>query len=139
MTDDSQRMTMKTELTVMVAASLLLIAGASANDDSNVVASPADTGERMPLHTVVPQYPEKARRARVEGEVEVCFNVDRGGKTHRVKVRRSTNRVFEKPSRDAVRQSSYARLPADRQLSGIKTCRTFRFFLTPVAVETPGD
>lgn len=96
-----------------------------------------DEGERNPLHTVVPVYPEKARRARLEGEVEVCFRVNREGKTSRVAVRRSTNRVFEKPSRDAVRASTYKSLPHDKTLSGIKTCRTFRFHLTPVAIEEP--
>lgn len=112
---------------------------AAADDGVNVVYVPNDTGERMPLHTVVPQYPEKARRARVEGEVEVCFNVDRDGQTKRVSVRRSTNRVFEKPARNAVRESSYRPLPKGKQVSGIKSCRTFRFFLTPVAVETPDN
>lgn len=131
---------MKAELNVLVAVSLLPLASvAGADDHSTVVASPDDTGQRKPLHTVVPQYPEKARRARVEGEVEVCFNVDREGNPKRVTVRRSTNRIFEKPSRDAVRQSSYVRLPPGKQLSGIKTCRTFRFYLTPVAVETPDN
>jgi len=91
----------------------------------------------MPLHTVVPAYPEKARRARVEGEVEVCFKVDHFGRTSRVAVRRSTNRVFEKPARDAVRHSTYYPLPDGQKLSGIKTCRTFRFLLTPVEVEVP--
>jgi len=94
-----------------------------------------DEGERKPLHTVVPVYPEKARRARVEGEVEVCFNVNREGRTSRVAVRRSTNRAFEKPSRDAVRASTYRPLPKDMELSGIKTCRTFRFHLEAVTID----
>lgn len=128
----SQRM--RTALFIVSLASL-----AAADDGVNVVYVPDDTGERMPLHTVVPQYPEKARRARVEGEVEVCFNVDRDGQTKRVSVRRSTNRVFEKPARNAVRESSYRPLPKGKQVSGIKSCRTFRFFLTPVAVETPDN
>ena len=98
-----------------------------------------DTGERVPLHTVVPRYPETARRERVEGEVEVCFNVDRAGKTRRVAVRRSSNRVFEKPAKRAVRDSTYKPLPDAVELSGIKTCRTFRFFLNPVAIDKPGD
>ena len=96
-----------------------------------------DTGERVPLHTVVPKYPEAARRARVEGDVEVCFNVNRAGKTRRVAVRRSSNRVFEKPAKRAVRDSTYKPLPDDVALSGIKTCRTFRFYLNPVAIEKP--
>ena len=85
------------------------------------------------------KYPEAARRARVEGEVEVCFNVDRAGKTRRVAVRRSSNRVFEKPAKRAVRDSTYKPLPHDVELSGIKTCRTFRFYLNPVAIDKPGS
>jgi len=119
-------------------AGLLVAATLSVADDSvNVSASPADTGERIPLHTVVPKYPESARRARVEGEVEVCFNVDRRGRTHRVSVRRSSNKAFEKPAKNAVRASTYRPLAEGRELSGIKTCRTFRFFLNPVAIEIP--
>jgi len=108
-----------------------------AQDNPAIEQVEADTGERSPSYTVVPLYPEKARRARVEGEVEVCFKVDRGGRTSRVAVRRSTNRVFEKPSKNAVRLSTYHPLANDKKLSGIKTCRTFRFYLTPVAIETP--
>ena len=116
---------------------LLLSAVAVAADEPSVTAISGDTGEREPLLTVVPLYPEKARRARVEGEVQVCFNVSRSGKTSRVAVRRSTNRVFEKTSRDAVRASTYRPLAANKELSGIKTCRTFRFHLSPVAIELP--
>ena len=71
---------------------LTIVAGnVAAQDDPVVEYLPPEEGERKPLHTVVPAYPEKARRARVEGEVEVCFEVDRNGKTRRVAVRRSTN------------------------------------------------
>lgn len=106
-----------------------------AQDDAVVEYVPGDEGERVPLHTVVPLYPEKARRARVEGEVEVCFKVDRQGRTSRVAVRRSTNRVFEKAARDAISASTYMPLAAEQQLSGIKTCRTFRFRLAQAAPE----
>lgn len=116
---------------------IIVFSAAVAQETPVVEHVAGDEGERNPLHTVVPAYPEKARRARLEGEVEVCFKVDREGKTSRVAVRRSTNRVFEKPSRDAVRASTYKPLPHDKTLSGIKTCRTFRFHLTPVAIEEP--
>jgi len=118
---------------------LLLAVMATADTEPAAADLPVDTGERVPLHTVVPEYPEKARRARLEGEVEVCFNVSREGKTSRVAVRRSTNQAFEKPSRDAVRRSTYFPLPEHQKLSGIKTCRTFRFHLNPVAIDTPGN
>jgi len=93
--------------------------------------------DRKPRHTVVPVYPPRALRDRIEGEVEVCFDVDRKGRTSRIAVRRSSNRLFEKPAKEAVRRSSYAAVPADQALSGIKTCRTFRFRLDPVAVTDP--
>lgn len=113
------------------AAALLCAAIAAGAQDRP---SESDT-ERVPLYTVVPSYPEKARRARVEGEVEVCFNVDREGRTSRIAVRRSDNRVFERPAIAAVRASTYKPLPAGQKPSGIKTCRTFRFLLSPIAID----
>lgn len=95
-----------------------------------------DDVDRVPLYTVMPDYPKVARRDRIEGEVQVCFEVARKGKTRRIAVRRSTNRVFEKPAMRAVRASTYLPLSKDAALSGIKSCRTFRFTLEPVVVET---
>lgn len=120
---------------LMVAAGIMVFSATLAQEESIVEYVPGDEGERKPLHTVVPVYPENARRARVEGEVEVCFKVSREGKTSRVAVRRSTNRAFEKPARDAVRASTFRPLPKDKELSGIKACRTFRFHLAPVTID----
>ncbi len=92
----------------------------------------------MPLQTMVPVYPERALADRIEGEVQVCFNVDREGRTSRIAVRRSSNRLFEKPAMVAIRGSTYMKLQGGKELSGIKTCRTFRFLLDPVAIEVPG-
>lgn len=119
----------------LIAVGILSFSAALAQEQTIVEYVPGDEGERVPLHTVVPTYPEQARRARVEGEVEVCFKVNREGKTSRVAVRRSTNRAFEKPARDAVRASTYKPLPKGKELSGIKTCRTFRFHLEEVTIE----
>lgn len=91
----------------------------------------SDSG-RIPLHTVVPVYPEKARRDRIEGEVQVCFDVDRSGRTRRVAVRRSTHRIFERPSIRAVKTSSFRALTDDQTLQSIKSCRTFVFSLQPL-------
>jgi len=124
---------------IQIVLLLMLGAAAIADENATVTAIRDDSGDRQPLLTVVPVYPEKARRARVEGEVQVCFNVSRTGKTSRVAVRSSTDRVFEKPSRDAVQASTYRPLAADKTLSGIKTCRTFKFHLTPVAIEMPAQ
>lgn len=122
---------------VLAAGLVLNFLPARADDAASVTHLIDDTGERMPLNTVVPVYPEQARRERVEGDVEVCFNIDREGRTSRVRVRHSSNRIFERPSVLAVRASSYTELPPEKRLSGIKTCRTFRFRLLPVAIEQP--
>lgn len=95
-----------------------------------------DSGtDRVPLHTMVPDYPKVARRDRIEGEVQVCFEITREGRTRRIAVRRSTNRLFERPAIRAVRASTFQPLPKDAELSGIKACRTFRFYLEPVVDE----
>jgi TonB family protein len=87
--------------------------------------------ERVPLHTVIPDYPGIARRDRIEGNVQVCFNISRNGYPRRIAVRQSTHRLFEKPAKKAVRQSTWRPLPEGEEVSGIKACRTFRFSLRP--------
>ena len=91
--------------------------------------------DRVPLFTVMPDYPKNARRDRIEGEVQVCFEIARDGQTRRVSARRSTHRIFEKPSIRAVKDSTYVALNDDEVTSGIKQCRTFRFSLEPVVEE----
>ena len=88
--------------------------------------------DRVPSNTVIPEYPEIARRDRVEGSVQVCFNISRRGNPSRIAVRHSTNRAFEKIARTAVRKSTWLPLSEGEELSGIKACRTFRFSLVPV-------
>ena len=96
-----------------------------------------EEGDRVPLHTVVPVYPHEARRDRIEGDVQVCYHVDRGGRPYRIAVRKSSHRVFEKPAKLAVRASTYVPLEKGATTSGIKTCRTFRFRLD--SDDTPDD
>ena len=107
----------------------------TAQEQAAVETAVDDVVDRVPVHTIVPIYPEKARRARVEGEVEVCFNIDRNGKTKGVSVRRSTNRVFERPARNAVKASTCQPLEPGQKVPDIKSCRTVRFFLERVAVD----
>lgn len=91
--------------------------------------------DRMPANTVVPEYPEKARRERIEGEVQVCFDISREGFPRRVTVRHSTHRYFEKVARDAVRRSTWHPIPQGERVPAIKACRTFRFNLIPVPLD----
>lgn len=115
----------------LLAGLLACVLGPQALADGGVV--PIDTDyDRQPLHTVVPEYPEKARRNRIEGEVQVCFDITREGFPRRIAVRRSSHRYFEKAARSAVRRSTWQPVPPGQELSAIKACRTFRFALVPV-------
>jgi len=93
------------------------------------------SSDRQPTVTAVPRYPVNARRDRVEGEATVCYFIDSKGRIRKPAVRKSSNRIFEKPSLKAIKQSSYEALRPDQNLSNVKTCRTYRFLLNPVAIE----
>ena len=117
-----------------------VIASAFAADEQPVVAHVIDSStDRIPAQTVAPEYPRKARRDRVEGEVQVCFEVTREGQTRRVAVRNSTHHTFEKPSLKAVRASSFRPLGKDEALPAIKSCRTFVFSLEPAEEDASLD
>ena len=112
----------------------VLLLGASAGAEEPRVKHLEDgSHERVPMNTVAPAYPAVARRDRIEGDVQVCFNVDRAGRPYRIAVRSSSNRVFERPAIRAIRASRYQPLSKDQDLPAIKTCRTFRFRLVPAA------
>ena len=108
-----------------------LTLGTTSSGNDSVAKIDSDTN-RVPLLTIVPKYPAVARRDRIQGDVQVCFNITRDGYPRRIAVRSSTNRLFEKPAMKAVRNSTWVRLEDDEQMSGIKACRTFRFSLVPV-------
>lgn len=121
---------------VCAALAIAIAVPALASDDDNLVARIVDSStDRVPAHTVVPVYPRKARRDRIEGEVQVCFHVNRDGRTRRVSVRTSTNRAFERPSIKAVRASTFRPLREGEPLQEIKSCRTFIFALEPARIE----
>jgi len=130
------RATRRPAKAILVTAVLFSYAAANYADEVDDLLLAKDDVERTPSQTVMPEYPKVARRDRIEGEVQVCFEITRKGNTRRIAVRRSTHRLFEKPSIRAVRASTYVPLSKDAALSGIKSCRTFRFTLEPVVVET---
>ena len=120
----------RTQTSSLVLLAALMLSGLASGSDA-VEKFDSDT-DRIPLLTTVPDYPAVARRDRIQGEVQVCFNITRDGYPSRIAVRSSNNRVFEKPAMKAVRKSTWVRLDDDEEMSGIKACRTFRFSLVPV-------
>ena len=114
-------------------SALLLLAASAGAEEPRVTHLDDGSHERVPMNTVAPAYPAVARRDRIEGDVQVCFNVNREGRPYRIAVRNSSNRVFEKPAIRAVRASRYQPLPKGQDVPAIKTCRTFRFRLQPAA------
>lgn len=118
------------------ASLLLLLLITAAQADTPVVMRYIDHGsDRVPKHTVAPEYPHVARRDRIEGRVQVCYHIDRKGRPYRVAVRSSTHRIFEKPALRAVKASTYMPLKDDEKKTGIKTCRTFSFELEPAVAD----
>lgn len=116
-----------------IVAACFLAPTVHAADEESAVALVIDgQSDRVPTHTVAPKYPRKARRDRIEGRVQVCFEIDRQGRPRRVAVRNSTHRAFEKPSIRAVRASIFRPLGKNEALQAIKSCRTFIFSLEPV-------
>ena len=93
------------------------------------------SSDRMPSVTAVPQYPEIARRDRIEGEATVCYTIDADGRIRRPAVRRSSHKMFAKPALKAIKKSSYEPLRSDQEATVARSCRTFRFLLKPVAIE----
>ena len=93
------------------------------------------SSDRIPTVTAVPQYPSIARRDRIEGEATVCYFIDSKGRVRKPAVRQSSHKMFSKPSLKAIKQSSYEALRPDQEVSTVKTCRTYRFLLNPVAIE----
>jgi len=119
-----------------LAGLLLCLLMAATSAETPVIMRFIDHGsDRVPKHTVAPEYPHVARRDRIEGKVQVCYHIDRKGRPYRVAVRSSTHRIFEKPALRAVRASTYMPLKDDEERTGIKTCRTFSFELEPVVAD----
>lgn len=114
---------------------VLLACAASHAADESRVTQLDHGGQRIPVNTVAPAYPAAAQRDRIEGDVQVCFNVDREGRPYRIAVRSSSNRMFEKPSIRAIRDSRYQPVPEGESVPAIKTCRTFRFRLESAAAD----
>ncbi|NNC77635.1 MAG: energy transducer TonB [Woeseiaceae bacterium] len=110
---------------------LLFVSVSAGAEPEGVTRHFDSTSDRTPLHTVAPEYPRIARRDRVEGEVQVCYYVDKKGRPYRVGVRKSTHRIFERPAIRAVRASTYKPLKDGEKASPMKACRTFRFELNP--------
>ena len=121
-------MTTPRRISLLVLLAVALVGSAAGQGGVDRVDSNTD---RVPLHTVIPEYPDVARRDRIEGSVQVCFNISRNGYPRRIAVRHSTHRLFEKIARDAIRKSTWKPLPDGEDVSGIKACRTFRFSLVP--------
>lgn len=128
---------MKTSLRISVACLCAAVMPVLA-DAAEGVARVDSRTDRVPLQTVIPEYPPIARRDRVEGSVQVCFNISRDGYPRRIAVRHSTDRHFEKAAMKAVRRSTWKPLAPGQELSGIKACRTFRFTLVPITADEAG-
>lgn len=115
---------------------LLLLIGGSALAQGKVTALDTIDGDssdaddkRNPAQTVIPEYPLQAWLERIEGGVQVCFYVTRGGRPYSIAVRHSDHKTFERPAREAVKISWFEAIPRPEKVPSIKSCRTFQFRL----------
>ena len=125
-------------LFVIVCLGLAMPVAASADENTRVTRImhfEDASSDRQPTLTAVPQYPKVARRDRIEGEATVCYKIDKKGRIKNPSVRSSSHKMFAKPSLKAIKQSSYEAIRPDQVVSKVKACRTYRFLLTPVAIE----
>ncbi len=132
------RLNLRSVLFVIVCLGLALPGAASADEDTRVTRIlhfEDSSSDRQPTVTAVPQYPKAARRDRLEGEATICYKIDKNGRIKNPSVRSSSHKMFAKPSLKAIKQSSYEAILPNQVVSKVKTCRTFRFLLTPVAIE----
>ena len=129
---ETQVSTMNRALTVL--ATCLLATPLYADVNSAVEYVGRDYGDRISLRTVVPKYPDKALLERIQGAVEVCFKITRGGKPYGVAVRKSDHRVFERVAREAIRSSRFEAIPRGKEVPKVKMCRTYDFRLESAKV-----
>ncbi len=95
--------------------------------------------ERNPLQTVIPEYPRQAWLEQIEGDVQVCFFVTRGGRPRNIAVRHSDNKVFERPVREAVKISWFEAIPRSEKVPQHRTCRMFQFRLESLETDETED
>ena len=123
-------------LAVALIASMTAIGNVLADDEGATVIHFRDSStDRIPALTAFPTYPSVARRDRIEGEATVCFKIKTNGKISRVSVRSSTHKIFSRPSKRAIKNSTFEPLGPGQIQASAKTCRTYRFRLDPIVVD----
>lgn len=89
-------------------------------------------GDALPLSTVRPMYPERARRQGIEGYVVVRFSIDRLGRVTDVQVVEAVPRgVFDRAAVEAVKRFKYRpRVVNGKPLSVTGVLHRLRFELS---------
>lgn len=84
-----------------------LAAGWSVASAQPASASAVDFGDASLLHWVQPEYPELARKAKLEGEVMVEFVVELDGRVSQANVKESTNELLNDAALAAVQRWTF--------------------------------
>ena len=98
-----------------------------------VEAEPEPEPESKPRPTpqsmVAPAYPIDAMDQELEGQVVVCFYVDRQGRVLEPLVMESSHQIFEAAVLKALSRSVYRPAEGDDQPARTHVCRTYKFWL----------
>ena len=114
---------------LLLVGSVALAQGKVATIDTVDGHDSAAEPDRNPAQTVIPEYPRQAWLDQIEGDVQTCFFVTRGGRPYNIAVHHSDHKLFERPAREAVKKSWFEAIPRSENVSLFRTCRTFQFRL----------
>jgi TonB family protein len=75
----------------------------------NKVIEPIPDLSRNPkiIKTIDPKYPRSALQRRINGSVQVIFDVDRSGNTTNIRIKSSTNKLFDSEAMRVIRSSKF--------------------------------
>ena len=59
------------------------------------------------IKTIDPKYPRSALQRRINGSVQVIFDVDRSGNTTNIRIKSSTNKLFDSEAMRVIRSSKF--------------------------------
>ena len=88
-----------------------------------------EVAERRALKTLLPSYPAKALRERLEGDVQVCYVVDTNGNVHRPRIAATSHRWFNRAAIRAARGFRYEPADPGAANSRANLCSTIRIRL----------
>lgn len=98
-------------------------------EDTSIAEPPAGIVKPVLIHRVNPEYPEIARKSRIQGVVILEANVTRGGAVENLKVIRGLHPILDQAAMKAVQQWRYKPATLNGKPVNVHTTITVNFKL----------